>query len=523
MAGVRAARDPGRRRAVAVLVAVITLAAACGSTVQRRGPGINIARDGGSGQEGALSLGSTTLGPNGASGVTAGGSAAPGTAPRRGNVGVGGGGSESARPGATSPVAGATPDAPASGPGFTAKEVYIGVAYNSAFEKQAAAAGFSTNVGDQQAQATAVANDINKRGGIAGRKIVVVFYDTQGIQGNDKNAAAQAACVRFTEDRLVFAAMSAVSQISNDTLFTCLARRGAVSLGGVLGGGYDASAHLARFTPYLYLPAGPAIERMAPVWMQRLDANGYFSGWDTTTGQPAPGDAKIGLLYGSNGDTTGPVADALAQSVQAALERQGRKLAATFATTGDPNEMNQAVLRFRQAGVTHVIGDAALITFLPAAAAQNYRPRYGLASLSGPALISLVATPGQLNGALGVGFMPPQDVDNAHDPGDLSPEEKHCREVMQQAGQPTSSRLAWAVMALFCDGFNFLATAVNKGGLSAQGVRQGAAKLGSLAPVSTFAISFPGGRPDGVGAVRDLGYQSGCNCFVYLNDANQAM
>lgn len=523
-AAARSRRIRSARLLTCLGTAVALVVTSCGSTAawkETAPAGSNVERDGLAAPGEAPSLNSGSMAKNTTGDSPPGRSS--GTA-RYQNGGTSQGRTNERSRGKTLPPGATTaPPAGTSGPGFTAQEIYIGFAYDSTFEEQAAGAGANAAVGDQKEVAKTVARDLSKRGAFDGRTVVPVFFDVNG-QKSDWNATAQAACTKFTEDRRVFAAMTSVGQLSNDTFHECLTRQQVVSLSGFLGSGYDSSEHLTQFSPYLYKPTGVTAQRLAPAWMNRLHITGYFDGgWDIDPDRLGREPTKIGLLYGAKGAIDEPIAEALARSVESALAARGYKLAAKVRTTGAQNEDEQAVLRFRQADITHVIGDGSLIRFLPAAAAQNYYPRYGISSASGPALMKLLAAPRQLNGALGVGWIPASDVGQDQRPGDVSPAETHCRKIMQRDGHPTSSQLAYLVMVSACDAFNFIAAAAKHGGLSPTGMQRGVARMGSMPPASTFKISFPGGRVDGASIVRDLAYKNDCLCFVYLNSKNRAM
>ncbi len=413
----------------------------------------------------------------------------------------------------------AAPPPGASGPGFTATEINVGIAYNSQMNN-AAATAFNVTLGDPKKMTIAVVKDINKNGGIAGRKVVPVFFDTQEASG-DWNAKAQAVCTRWTQDKRVFAAHTLISQLANDTYRACLGRNEIVNATSS-----RSRADFNRFGPYEFSSTGAVIERLAPVWAQRLNAQGYFESWKPRA--DIPEGTKVGLLYGFNGDWPAPARRDEGRALTQALARQGYPVAASFETNErtrmNQEAMRQVVLKFSQAGITHVVGDASLIEFAPAARAQNYFPRFGVATFSGPPLLKLVSGGGQLRGALGIGWVPIVDVDQAQDPpGDVSPRETHCREVMKEAGQPTDSRLAMATAYRICEVFNFLSSAVEAGDLSPAGVQRGIAAMGSMPPVSTFRIQFKGGRRDGLAAVRDLEYRLACECFAYASSKNHGV
>lgn len=426
------------------------------------------------------------------------------------------------RTGGAGPTGG--PTAPAmrtSGFGFSAKEIRVGVAYNGQLSQQmgaAGAAGGGAVLGDQRKQVEALVRDINARGGIAGRKLVAVYYDTKGEQ-NNISATSQAACAAWTEDNSVFAAMTFVAELSNDTLYSCLAKRGVVFT--PLAG--EAVATYRRFTPYLWTPTSPSADRVGPAWVQRLAAQQYFTGWNTTLGGPGKTPVKVGLLLGNGARDGQPSVDrAIERTIKSEASRRGVQVIDTFNMT-TIDQGSAAVLRFKNAGITHVIGDFSIALFAQAAESQRYRPRYGISSLSGGVALPLYVPSVQLNGTLGIGWSPQGDVDGAQDPGDVSLAEPRCRKIMQDAGEPTDSRLAWFVMAYACDTFSFFDRAIEASGLNPANLPSAANGLGAVPSAFTFGISFPGGRNDGVSYVRDVAYRNDCSCFAYVDKTNRAI
>ncbi|MEA3054692.1 MAG: hypothetical protein QOD30_124, partial [Actinomycetota bacterium] len=208
------------------------------------------------------------------------------------------------------------------------------------------------------------------------------------------------------------------------------------------------------------------------------------------------------------------------------LGRVGRKIDSHYELSSlfDQSGMDAAVLRFRGDGVTHVIAESLFLLLFPQSAeSQKYRPRYLVSTTNALTLVQASAPPAQLAGALGAGFFPSYDVDTAHDPGPVSPEDSRCRAANEAAGHDTSQRNAFNLMVKACDGFNFLAATAAIGGLSPEGIWNGTHALGAMTPAGAFAISFAGGRLDGPAAVRDVGYDGTCRCFQYLSAENHPM
>jgi ABC-type branched-subunit amino acid transport system substrate-binding protein len=95
----------------------------------------------------------------------------------------------------------ANASAPAATNGVTKDEIKIGITYP---DLEAIRSVTNTNHGDYEAAYKAVIDDLNRKGGINGRKVVPVFAKINPIG----DTPAQEACVKLTEDEKVFAAMS---------------------------------------------------------------------------------------------------------------------------------------------------------------------------------------------------------------------------------------------------------------------------------------------------------------------------
>lgn len=528
----RPARESVRWRRMTVGVAAALVLSACGSTVQHSdtvpvGPGA-LSDDGDVSDDDGLSLAE----PSGVADATS-PTSGPGTS--RGPSDVA---SEDGSIGPSGATAGRGPGdgGQVSGPGtrgrgFTANEVFVGLAISSNASEIYTAIGSRPPKGDMKNAYQALVDDINKHGGLAGRKVVPVFFDVNIVEAaSNANAVAQKACTRWTEDRPVFAAVSVAGPINNDVLFQCLANRKTPFT--LSDDRVRASAQMSRYAQsgLYYAPPMPTIERLVPAWIQRAKTNGYFSKWDTISGRPGVADVKVGVLdtrlheYGAGRFT---------QEVKRALARHGIEVGATFMFSGEASsisrEASQAVLQFSRAEVTHVIPSWGMIPFTQQAESQNYRPRYTVNTSNWPQQQLQLSPHRQLSGALGVGYRPTQDVDNARDPGDVSKAATRCRKLMRDAGEPTSDRDAMVFNVMSCDGIWFLADAIDKGGdeLSTVGLRRGVRALGSVPSASTFRMSFPQGRPDGASALRDLVFRNDCAggqaCYAYSSGKNHGM
>lgn len=513
--------------ALAVLLLAGTLTG-CGSTVQMR-PGDALGQGGSSAGTDGLGSTGTGLGPGSggdvSGGVPAAGSAGlGGAAGQLGAAGTGPDGSIMGGGSATSGSAGAGPapvGAGTAGRGVTATEIKIGFL----IEPGASAVGESLGAeslvgGDHKAEVAAIVADLNKRGGILGRKVVPAFVEVDAAQEqSDPAAAAQAACAGLTDDEKVFAAISYIANVNNETMFECMAQKRTPFFGT------DLAAHTAKSyadrAPYIYAPHTMVVDRLAPALVSRLQAQNYFTGWDTAAGAPGTAPLKVGVIYTEGADT-------YIQATKKALASAGVRDIETFQHGSTAQEtssgMSAAVLQFRSAGVTHVLMETAgpVLFFLPVAENQGYRPRYGFSSLNGPAAMQETgALPErQFVGSVGTGFAPLTDV--GHQPGDLSSAQAACRKIMKDAGQDMSSPTAFLYMVIACDGFNLIKQAVERSGTpNAAGLRSGIDALGkSFVSAAIPSMGWAAGRHDAVAAVRDFTFRDGR--FVYAGALHAA-
>ncbi|HVV76140.1 MAG TPA: hypothetical protein VHC43_08905 [Mycobacteriales bacterium] len=511
----------GRRATGLATVAAAALAlAGCGTTVQLPPNGTGAALAGGTSD--GLSVPSPTAPSTIASGLP---SAVPGSATPTSTRGT--------RPasGTTSsqPVQSLTPTqastASATGPivGVTAKTINIGIVTADGFDKTATNLGFNVAVGSGHDEALAIVNYINRHGGMAGRKVVPVFYDLNvGRSTTNHPAEEQAACTSLTQDHHIYAVASAVGW--NDTLFyDCLRKAGAIS--SVAGEAFD-QQFFAADADYFYMPVEINMTRAMADNVGALGSAGFFTGWNSVTGHPGPLPVKIGLL---RNDSPSDLA-VMNQGVKPALARRGLSLTDSIALSANASQFaaqeSSAVLKFKAEGITHVLSTfASPLLFMEAAQTQGYFPRYGLQSRDSPAAVLEGNAPKQqLEGSMGLGWQPYNDVDAAHDPGPPSPRAKLCLQLLRKAGQNTASRATALVGLWYCDTLFFLRDALAAApNLSVTGFREGAESLHKFDAASTFQSGFaPGRLHDGAQEYRLFAYRDSCHCYSYVTPLRKA-
>lgn len=368
------------------------------------------------------------------------------------------------------------------------------------------------NLGNARVQAQAVADYINKHGGIAGRKVVLTFATMQATS-NNWEADEQKICTQFTEDDHVFAVVYSLISMGK-ALLPCLAQHN-TPLIAAGGGPGDAQTMQQYADDYVY-SGGMNLTRVAETYVDRLAAQGFFGG-----------GAKVGLVR-ANDTSFARAANALKSRLAGHGVQLTREVVvdAQTSVSGTASQMPNAVLKMQQAGVNRVLflDNATLaVLFAIQAAGQNYYPRYGLSSLSAPATLLEPNVPARaLAGAVGTGWIPTLDVSAAQETP--NPAMKLCKQIMVAAGEGNVSRAGENQQRLYCDGFFFLQRALGRATeLTPRGLRDQLEQLGTRYPSAiTFSTSFGPGRHDGAAAVRDFAFTSGCSCFRYTSRPTKA-
>jgi len=499
-----------RARGLSAMVAAAVLMAACGSGGHHAKGGL-LPGQLGVGTSGGVSGGSATT-TGGGGGVLA----SPGGAAHAGGALPGGGSSASSGTGGGAPagatVPGVVPGVSGTGGASGSRgTIKIGVPYpndEGAIYQAVGVKSASSNPQQFQAMVNSIVNYLNAHGGIAGYHVVPVF-DGYAISQGDFTTQMQAMCTFFTEDHPVFAVLF-LNGNSYDPLPACLAQHHTPLVINTNSYYYD-DAQLAQFGPYYYRPFMASIAEVGSQ-VDGLIRFGFLSA-----------SHKIGVLRWD--DPQGGWAES--NLVAPHLAAHGLKVASEFAYTPinslaevsqAANQSNNAVLRFRSAGVDRIItvaSNAAFpFLFATAAESQGYRPGYGMSSMDIPGFQPGNAPSGQLPGMVAVGWNRGFDLDfNAPTPGASSiPEWQQCGAIESQGGITNGDRSA-------CDVFFFVQRAVaGASSLSAAVLRAGVDHLGSASQAgATVNLLFRPGRDDGISSARWVVYDGGCNCMKYAS------
>lgn len=379
--------------------------------------------------------------------------------------------------------------------------------------------GTSCEHEDRQ-QIAALVEDVNARGGVAGRELETTVFETDAASGSF-SGQAQAACTAFTQDHEVAAVVSE-GQIGRPFMASCLAEQGVPV---VEPGFWPFDAELrSRLDGYLYQPTRPSPERWVSAYVDGLERIDFFDAGDVEDGlSSGVTDPRIALLRFD----AAPFDRVTEEVLKPRLEQHGHELTEEFriptpdsmAGFGEMNqEISNAIVQMRSSGIDHVIffathGEMAVFYFQQAEA-QRFRPAYGLTSMESMRLQSEQGPSAQFTDAVGVGWLPQFDVFPGDDPGGSESTER-CREILHEAGlEGGAGRHAQ------CDNVFFLAEAFDRApSLDAAGLRDAVEGLGrSWEPAGTFGAEFGPGRYDGPSGYRFTDWDSECECFRYVGD-----
>ena len=411
----------------------------------------------------------------------------------------------------------------ATGRGFDAHTVYIGIVTQNDISGLFRQYGVNPNddPGDATAMANAVAADINSRGGVLGRQVKLLFDDIATVATQENNSSVgQSVCAYFTQDHPVVAVWNFSTQLDQGPTFRGCMAQAKVPMITAAARTID-DQEMASLEPYYYHSIMVSWDKLAPVFVQRLKAEAWFTPWNTVVGQLASGPtasaAKVGILV----DGT-PEGAHVASVLKDQLAKAGYPGAVSFSYADASQGQSASSFYFKENGVTHVIvTDVEMTAFQNSAAGEHYYPRYGITTYNDPYsnLESSGFTPtGTNNGAMGVGWVPALDVSQTNDPG-LTPGGAHCLQVMTRAGQSVGGpkRLAETYALSICDSLYLLARgAASGGGFTAADIFAGVIRMGAtFSPANGFATALTQGQPYIQGAVRDLAWDSTCSCMKY--------
>jgi len=509
-------------------VLLVTLVG-CGTTVQGAAGGAPVDGTTGLGPVGPTSppaAGDGSAGGSTGSGSGTTGGFGPGTGAQSSTGGTVGGTS-----GGTGGIGTTGTPVSRSAPGVTATEIKVGILYSANGEQAAKAAGYNVDRGNEEQNWRAVIAEVNARGGVAGRRLVPVFFkwDAQSTQTTASQEAAE--CAAFTQDNRVFAV------VTNGTpdFTACLHRAGVLhaTTGNYVGHDRDFYRRFPTF--FEQRPSG---ERYQADLVAALVRQKYFGGWDTLQGGPGSAKTKVGVLVIDRSDYLRPLEQVLLPALRRAGHPVDPQLVARvpiYSTAQDAGPVaaatKSAVLRFQQESVTHVVvldaNGTTTALFAQNSQSQLYYPRLGGTSASGfQQLYDLKAlNDKQINGATGLGWTPVLDLAAGQGDKYLSKAAPECLSVIKRrTGQTFASTTAAGVAMFACDAIFPLATMLKhaRGPLTTAGVVRAIESFGGrILAASVPYLLFSARQHDGLETAFDMAWDTSCRCIRYKDSGHR--
>ena len=371
----------------------------------------------------------------------------------------------------------------------------INVAFVGVDFSALAGTGLVPELGDQEAQVTALVEEINEEGGIGGRQINLHFELIDGISGGQD--VIQAACIAATEE--FEAAVAILPPAAARVLTECTAVTNQTLT--IYATGMD-DALYGEADGRLFTPSGISIDRQLRAQARAMDDLGVLD------------DETIGVVSGSNPpEFVSVVEDVLIPE----LEQLGHDPAEVITVPCEQlttcEQYDATAQRLKDAGVTTVFMNLAN-TFgaglVEAATNIDYHPRWLMEGNQTTDTVSgfFESVKDEWDGAVGLGFA-------FSEPEDIRPLSTECNEIVTtRSGEEYEAGTdAFGFTAQVCSEFRLLDLA---GDAIADGEMTQGALISAMEELGT--IELPAGPEDGTISPTK---HDGLN-FMYLCDYSAA-
>ena len=363
----------------------------------------------------------------------------------------------------------------------------------------------------------AMAKAWNSRGGLAGRKVTLVYAEIKS-SSTSLQSDLQAACTKFTQDNHV-ALVFVAAGIYFESFTQCLAKAKipVISTDYALG---DTKAMDA--TPDYYAPTTITTNERMRLLLQRMHSAGLLTSKDKL------GFFIEGCPYNSRTftDTAVPTAKALGLTVTDSFT--SRCFQGFNDLAGMSSDAVNASLRFKSRGVTHVFfisggieGDVVLV-FLTGARSQNYFPKYGITSVAAPTIQESNTPKDELQNAIGLGWLPSLDTTR---PTPVPAGQKAClKDLRTAAGLAPAGPADRFTAFSICDVFTVAngALQATSGSAAPEALKvaiHGLPSTLSLAAPLEGRVDFAGSRRTGPSRGRLFAWSKACGCFDYTGSS----
>jgi ABC-type branched-subunit amino acid transport system substrate-binding protein len=393
---------------------------------------------------------------------------------------------------------GARPVLTASDVGVTASSIRIGVVVFDLESVGPLGLGLKNfEVETQKKVVAAFFDDINRRGGVYGRKLEPVFVANDPLDAADASKA-RAQCLKLTKDLKVFAVIGYISTSS-----PCVAveqRTPVVSYNGDIDETYTSSRNY-------FISAPASAERVAREWADALQSLHLLAG------------KKVGILTGEV-----VLERRAADALQSQLDGHGTKTLYRANISADADaavaQVPLEVQKMRSAGVDAVLlptNFAVALTFVQAAEGQGWRPRYFTSDFGGLATDGLVRNaPPSFDGTIGFTYASRgRNADGSEVP--YGPSEEACRSLYNSTtdGKDFADGEEGPLL-MFCALTQILRSGLEGAGpnLTRAGLVAAVQHLGRLGLPNYIDGHFGPGRTDYAATVRPVRWGAACKCYT---------
>ena len=506
-----------RIRTAAAVAAVALASAACGLQQSGIDGAVTAAPAGGAPQAGGTTGGAVAGATGGGvAGTTTGGAVAgttgaglSGGAGTSGTTGIAGGTTGGTTGGAAGTTGATGPAGLPETPGLKGEIV---ASYVNVTGYDQIADSFVINVastGDARAQAKAMAEYVNSKGGIAGRKLVPVVHDynaQQASEVNDNNL-----CQKITTtDKAFMAVLSGQIHFSARTCYK--AKKTLAFEGGAYGWG---KAFIDEHSPYLWSVSYSDYDRLLIALTNRIKETGWLKG-----------QLKVGVILWDDKPYHDVADKVLIPRLQALGVTVVKASVSNSDITSIEGGLHAAAQKMVTEGVTHLtfVGSAPLQPFFVQQNQQNRQFKYALTTYDVPRYMD-AEFKDNMAGAIGVGIAPVDDVFDAQHKFPQPGLETFCRDLYKRAGIELPGRYVKGEFnskqaISYCETTLMLKKVADTipQTLSPETWAAAAEKLGtSFQAAMTFASSYGPRKHFGADVYRDILFDATCRCMTYVS------
>jgi hypothetical protein len=355
-------------------------------------------------------------------------------------------------------------------------------------------------------------NQLNKHGGLDGRKIQVI-QDFINPISSDYDVQAASACADFTQDHHVAVVFSVETAYYSQAFSGCMANAHVPELLAVTGG--IAPSTLAQY-PTLFSPTAPTVNRRFAALINGLSSNGYFTK-----------KTKVGVIVEDCPFNDAAYSATIAPMLKARgipFTERGFSCVHGFESAAVVlAQIQNLVLPMRSAGVSRVMFVSGFETvasefFERQANSQRYQPGYALTSTADIGDNAAGFSTSALSRVEGVGWDPDMDVTKLTTGSSAT---QRCRTLWAGYG-PASNRINRYTNEMTCEEFFLMQAALQKTrAVSDAGTVESA--LESLGTSYTSPLLLGGAAKygpsdkDGPTLFATFGFKAKCQCIAYTS------